>query len=207
MKKLKFSKSYVFEFSIGTLILLVIVLSWIGQVRLEDFRQSQKISAQTALHGVVNQINHFLIEEQRRVELFARHHAEIIATLAEKPDNNQIYTEFSRLIKDYFPTSLAFSISDPNGRPLLDHFESPVGELCSTDKQLKERFSSNRSLYVYFDSESHHFDMAAFWQTKNTTGWFCLSFRPTVLSKFLRDGRPHAYELMLVDRHEKTASK
>lgn len=204
MKKLKFSKSYVFEFSIGTLILLVIVLSWIGQVRLEDFRQSQKISAQTALQGVANQINHFLIEEQRRVELFVRHHAEVIGSLAEKPDNNQNYIELSRLIKDYFPTSLAFNISDSTGRPLVDHFESPSGELCSTDKQFKERLSSNRSLYVYFDSESHHFDMTSFWQTSKITGWFCLSFRPTVLSKFLRDGRPHAYELMLVDRHEKT---
>jgi PAS domain S-box-containing protein len=203
MKKSKFSKSYVFEFSIGTLILLVIVLSWIGQARLEDFRQHQKLSAQTALQGVANQINHFLLEEQRRVELFVRHHADVIGTLAQKPDNNQYYMDISRLIKDYFPTSLAFSISNPNGRPLLDHFESPVGELCSTDKQLKERFSSNRALYVYFDSESHHFDIAAYWYTSKINGWFCLSFRPTILSKFLRDGRPHGYELMLVDRNEK----
>lgn len=203
MKKLKFSKSYVFEFSIGTLILLVIVLSWIGQARLEDFRQHQRLSAQTALQGVANQINHFLLEEQRRVELFVRHHAEVIGDLAKKPDNNQSHVDLSRLIKDYFPTSLAFSISNPNGRPLLDHFESPVGELCSTEKQFKERFTSNRSLYVYFDSESHHFDIASYWHTSKINGWFCLSFRPTVLSKFLRDGRPHGYELMLVDRHEK----
>jgi len=203
MKKLKFSKSYVFEFSIGTLILLVIVLSWIGQARLEDFRQHQRLSAQTALQGVTNQINHFLLEEQRRVELFVRHHADMLGLLTEKPDNNQTHTELSRLIKDYFPTSLAFSISNPSGRPLLDHFESPVGELCSSEKQFKERFTSNRALYIYFDSESHHFDVASYWYTSKTNGWFCLSFRPTVLSKFLRDGRPHSYELMLVDRLEK----
>jgi len=203
MKKLKFSKSYVFEFSIGTLILLVIVLSWIGQARLEDFRQHQRLSAQTALQGVTNQINHFLLEEQRRIELFVRHHADVLGDLALKPDNNQNYRELSRLIKDYFPTSLAFSISNSNGRPLLDHFELSIGELCSTEKQFKERFASNRSLYVYFDSESHHFDIASYWYTSKISGWFCLSFRPTVLSKFLRDGRPHGYELMLVDRHEK----
>ncbi|MEY3220596.1 MAG: hypothetical protein RIT27_1953 [Pseudomonadota bacterium] len=203
MKKLKFSKSYVFEFSIGTLILLVIVLSWIGQVRLEDFRQHQRLTAQSALQGVSSQISHFLFEEQRRVELFVRHHAETIANLAQRPENNENHIELSRLIKDYFPTSLAFSISDQQGRPLLDHFESPISELCATNKQFKERFSLKRPLYIYFDSESHHFDVGAYWHDTKISGWFCLSFRPTVLAKFLRDGKPHAYELMLVDRDDK----
>lgn len=203
MSKLKFSKSYVFEFSIGTLILLVVVLSWIGQARLEDFRQHQRLSAQAALQGVSSQISHFLLEEQRRVELFVRHHAEVLGALAQKPDDNQNYIEISRLIKDYFPTSLAFSLSNAQGRPLLDTFEAQVGELCSPNKQFKERFSSNRSLYVYFDSESHHFDIASYWYTTKVNGWFCLSFRPSVLSKFLRDGRPHGYELMLIDRSDK----
>jgi len=203
MKKLAFSKSYVFEFSIGTLILLVIVLSWIGQARLEDFRQHQRLSVQTAMQGVGNQINHFLFEEQRRVELFIRHHADTISDLAQHPENKESYIELSRLIKDYFPTSLAFNISTQDGRPLLDHFESPISELCVGNQQIKDHLSSNRQLYIYFDSELHHFDVGTYWYNGEETGLFCLSFRPTVLSKFLRDGKPHGYQLMLVDRGDR----
>ena len=203
MKTFKFSKYYAIEFSLATLLLLSIVLIWIVQIRLDDFKQQQFSIVQNAVFGVAGQITHFAREEQRRVKLFARYHADTIAALAQSPTDQTQHQRLSTLIEDYFPGALAFSITDSHGLPLLDHLGGPVNALCLEEANSPSVGGPNTgSSNIHSTLNQQYFDITVQWEKEPYRGFFCISFRPTMLAKFLRDGQPHGYELVLTDREK-----
>jgi PAS domain S-box-containing protein len=195
MKKPKFSKFYIAEFSILTLIILGLVLSWISEMRMADFKENQKQVIQSAMVGVVNQINHFLHEEKRRVQLFTRYHRNTIAALAKIPDHESTQNTLSSLVEEYFPYMLAFSITDKDGVPLWDYFNGMLTALCINDPHPLD------SNLIRSYSIANQFEIVRGWSYEDQQGQFCISFKPSILAKFLRAGQPHGYTFVLLERN------
>ncbi|SEH08304.1 response regulator [Candidatus Venteria ishoeyi] len=221
-----FSNIYTTGLSAFILLLLVFVLLWTSSIRLENFEAGQKFIVKSTMTGIVNQITLHLQSQQHQLSLFSRHHAKLLAQLAGTPDNAQQHTYLSALIKDYFPTSQTFNLSAQDGKPLLNFVEKTsvaTGEAVndSANKSMhpcEERlplFAEQPDLPLQISSHPPRYSMDLLipWSYSKASnsltdsthkirqGFLCISFQPTLLARFLRTGKLHGYETLLLDKN------
>ena len=189
------SKNYLL-FALLMLMSAALLLVWVSQTRVKDFRTYHQSTARDATLSVVEAVSQFVAEKKRLVELFGREKLDLIQRFVKEPQNEQFYSELQENIAAYFPNYFAFTVADANGTPYFVDFDGFVGESCKADivhfaqtKMYKPRIHPN--------PEAYHFDiMASFGEGKHA-GILFISFHADILTSLLSSSQALGHELML----------
>ncbi len=126
-------------------------------------RHQHDIALQSA-RGVAIQIHDYLDKSRQRIDLFTRQKRELLQSLVKHPDDDATYDRFVNQLKQFFPDSVSFVITGPNGEPLVDDFENPVGTVCRNDAKQFILNNFKRDIYMHPQSNAYHFDVMSPWK-------------------------------------------
>jgi len=195
---------------VASVLLLVVFLlaAGHGMQREQAIEENAFAVGRTTLGAAASEVESLVRNLQDRIQLFAREHQLEIQHLAHVPDDDDAREQLTGQLKSYFPYYFAYTISDDDGRPLLEDIESLVGRMCQHDLQhyaqlVVTRGAAYRNRPVLHPLPgNYHFDVMAPWRDHNgrvaSRGVFFVSFRPGLLSEALRRFSLPGYQIMLV---------
>jgi len=201
---------------VASVLLLVVFLlaAWHGMQRQQAYEEHAFTVGRTTLKAAASEIESMVRNLQDRIQLFAREYRTDISELAQNTDDDQARVVLSDRLSSYFPHYFAFTISDSDGRPLLEDIDSMVGPLCQQDLQhyselVVTRGAAYRNPPVLHPlPDNFHFDVMAPWRARNGSGVargvFFVSFRPALLTEVLRRHSLPDYQLMVVQQDQPT---
>ncbi len=198
------------------LVFLFILLSWHGYHHYIDFKTYQFELITQSVRGASAEITTAIAERQRSVKILTQQYAALIQKLAINPDDEQKYAELQAIINERFPDSFAFTISNNNGEPLLGNFELLINDLC----QLNIRnfvLNNNYKITLHPHPDEYHIDIMTSWNHKKkqpnkgnkkaiTSGVFFISFKPTIITRILKNAEIHDHRLYLLNNTSKKKS-
>ena len=189
------SKNYVL-FTLLMLLSAALLLVWVGQTRIKDFRAYHQSTARDATASVVVEVSQFVSEKKRLVDLFGREKLDLIQRFVKEPQNEHLYNELKENIAAYFPNYFAFTVADANGTPYLVDFDGFIGESCKDDIV---RFAQNKFYEprIHPNSEAYHFDIMASFGEGDQSGVLFISFHADILTSLLSSSQALGHELML----------
>ncbi len=187
------------------LLFLFVLLSWHGYHHYVDFKAYQFELITQSVRGASAEISTAIAERQRSVKILAQQYASLIQELALNPDDEQKYTELQAIIKERFPDSFAFTISNNNGEPLLGNFELLINELCQLSIR-KFVLNNNYKITLHPHPDEYHIDIMTSWKYKDnamSSGVFFISFKPTIITRILKNAEIHDHKLYLLNNIKK----
>ncbi len=189
-------KRYVF-FMLVVTCLVVGMLVWIAQARVQDFRAYHTGIAQETTAGVAHDIARFIAEKERLVDLFAKEHLSLIQQLAARPQDEVLEQRLGRLVVAYFPNQFAFTVTGADGAPYLDDFDELIGDVCQQD--IETFVATGAQLpRIHPNYEGYHFDILARFGSGPTSGILFISFHADILGATLRSAQTPRHQAMLV---------
>jgi len=163
----------------------------------------------TEMRGAVSAVQ---LELQDRIErthalaqLFAQEQSSLMQHLYSNRDDQYIALDFEQKVWVYFPDYLAYSLTDPDGVPVLIDAATRVGKSCRRDLAnfAGKVFDIPHAYtpYIHFnhvpDGFSRHFDIMVPWVAEDT-GIFFVSIRDTFLQRPMRRFQQAGFQLMLL---------
>lgn len=169
------------------LFMVAALLVWQAKTRIEVFHQHQRQIAEGTVSGVMQKLNHLLLDLHRVVGLFADSHQQVFRELIRKPENGNRRGQIKQLIQQYFPEAIAFSLTNSLGDDLLNSIAGRVTEICRADIREYVQNGYQQTVYLHPGPDGYHFDiMVPFYQVEQSQGGvFFISFRPDMLSRLL----------------------
>jgi signal transduction histidine kinase len=177
--------------------LVIVMLEWIAQTRLKDFKSYHVAIAQESTAGISNEISRFVGEKKRLVKLFANEHLDLIRKLAEAPNDGSLHLQLEQRIAEYFPYYFTFTVADPDGQPYMEDFDGLIGERCRDDIS-KFVDSGTQNPRVHPHAEAYHFDILAPYGSDGSAGILFVSFHADILGGALKSAETPGHQLMLV---------
>jgi len=196
MPKLTFRHSYL---SIGLMLVLACAaLLWVVRDRMTDFSAYHHTFAVGAVGEAASQIAWLLEDRQRRVNLFAEDHRELLERLAAQPENDALHQQMVLRLRRAFPDYFAYVLARASGEPFWTDFDGYIGEICVDDIKSFAESGKNRAR-IHPNPIEYHFDVMARWQTSGRPARILMvSFKPDRLTQRLRAVKVPGHELMLV---------
>jgi signal transduction histidine kinase len=183
--------------SLAALVLIIsIIIAWSHYTRYRQFHDYHSIIAEHSTQAVASSINDMIEQRERLIRVFVNHHREIIEQIIRQPDAQASLDYLSEEIAEYFPNYFTFTITDVEGRLLLEDIESLVGTVCLQD--LKEYMHSGMQRQrVHPSPHGYHFDVVTPFRAHNKTYMFFVSFHTSLLGKILSAAQGHDHRLYL----------
>ncbi len=183
---------------LGINILVILLLLWMGQERLHEFKSYHLVIAQESTSSASRAIADFIKEKKRLVSLFAIENQALINSYASDPDDSDIKQRLSDHIASHFPNHFTFTVTDSSGIPVTEDFEGYVGDLCKRD--LKKFVIDGEQLpRIHPNSEVYHFDVLAPLNVQGKQFILFISFQADVLGTVLESAQTQGHQLMLID--------
>ena len=108
-----FAKNYaIFLFSS---VCLGVILTWIVQIRLEDFKQYQLTIATNSVNAVSNQIVDLINKNRKLITLFVQQEEPLLQNLVKSPNSEKLRQQFGQRISAYFPNYFDYVIANQAG--------------------------------------------------------------------------------------------
>jgi len=183
---------------IVSILLLMVFILTSGQAmqRQRFFDETRFTQGTAALKATASEIETLIHTLQDRIHIFAEEHRNTILGLVRNPDDEQAKEQLERGLARRFPHYFAFTITDHQGRPLLEDIESLVGDICKRDLSHYSNLVVSRGTayhnppWLHPQPGNYHFDIMAGWKgpggPKPNGGVFFVSFHPELLSEILR---------------------
>jgi PAS domain S-box-containing protein len=213
MLKHFFAKSYaIFLFAS---VCLGVLLIWIAQARLEDFKQYQLGIATTAVNYTSNQIVDLINKNRQLITLFVQQEEQLLQDLARTPHSEKLRQQFSQRISAYFPNYFDYVIADQAGIPLFWQGMLQIDDY--TKLQLRDFATQPEQTFKvlsYFSEQ--HFHLIVPWgefsltdpsptisnSSHRTNGIFLLGLPSEMITDILQAGQAYQQELLLLSRNE-----
>ncbi len=193
------------EFGAVVLIVLSLVLFWLGQLRIDNFKENQATLVNITMMGVTNQVNGLVRNNQQHLELFIENHTKDLQQLADNSNDRNLYTQLHHKIQTFFPMALAFTLTDRQGQTLTVDFNSYTDEMCLNDLSGLDKHQDklNRFLIkIHPNPLGYHYNIGTLWSSGSKSGILLINQRPIEFIQLLRNVQLPDYELMLVDRRQ-----
>jgi signal transduction histidine kinase/CheY-like chemotaxis protein/HPt (histidine-containing phosphotransfer) domain-containing protein len=195
----RFARNYMSAFNLLTLALISALLAWIALLRIEDFEANTRAHASNMAVGTANQIKLYLGEQVRLLNVFVTQHQALLQAVLDDPADQAAQAELQIEVASYFPGNLSHTLTDAQLKLLSHDIAWAVGDLCLTD--LKNLLARQPALLrIHPAPDAYHFDIGVAWGGSVAKGLFFISFAPSRLAQFLRQGQPAGYELVLLNR-------
>jgi len=177
---------------------VIILLVWIGNTRIHDFKSYHAAIAQESAQSAANAIEGFIAEKKRQVNLFSINHLELIKQFANNGQNEHIYTQLQSLVASYFPGYFTFNVVDQSGELVRDDFDGYIGVMCMTDLI---RFNRNgrQMPRVHPNEYSYHFDVLAPLDIDRRKKILFVSFHADMIGVLLESARTSGHQLLLIN--------
>ncbi len=201
---LSFLTDYPLIYVLLILLMVAGLLVWIAHTRMEDFRLYQRQVAIGSVTGAGNELSILLSELRRSVSLFAQGHKNELNELAMDPEDDAKFARVEQRLKASFPEALAFTLANSSGDDLLNPFSDMVREVCRTDISHYIAHEFRQSVYIHPNPNGYHFDIMVPWQfsPQEQAGVFFVSFRPSMLSRWLANSQVSGHQLFLVMKNK-----
>ena len=105
----------IIAFDIVILFGFALVLYWMGGSRFDDYYQTQRAAAVETTNIVLREIEKQLQQKKLLVSIFLEDHFELITSLANNPNNDQLFTKLNKKLKRYFPDYFSANIATNTG--------------------------------------------------------------------------------------------
>ena len=177
------------------------LLLWQAFSQFALFEKNQKQLARQSVTGAANEISAYVEHLQHQVKIFAHDKLDTIKTLANNPENYDLFEQLNNHASLYFPNYFAITIANGAGNPILGNYDLLVNELCQTDIKSFSQSGFNYDIFIHPHPEVQHFDvMTPVNLIEGTSGTevFFISFRPTVIMRFLGNAQILGHNLYLV---------
>jgi len=183
---------------LGINVLIFLLLLWMGQERLKEFKAYHLAIAQESTSSASRAIEHFIAEKKRLVSLFAMENQNLINQYASEPENADISQQLNARIKSHFPEYFTFMVTNATGIPFVEDFEGYVGDLCKTDLR-KFIIEGKQFPRIHPNQEVYHFDIIAPLNSIPSQLILFISFKADILGKVLESAQTSGHQLMLID--------
>ncbi|NOX91380.1 MAG: HAMP domain-containing histidine kinase [Gammaproteobacteria bacterium] len=171
------------------------LLLWVGSSRMNELRELHDNIATESVSLVTNNVALFIQDKNRLINIFVENETGLIRQLAKSPDSDELNQQLSSRIKHYFPHFFTFTIANKQGAPLLEDFDSFVGDICLKDLK---RFADYKQTLprIHPNPEAYHFDVIS--NYGNDEGILFISFHADILGNILKSVEAHKHQLLLI---------
>ena len=196
------SKSYLI---FGLLSLcLAILLFWVGQTRIDDFKDHQYSVAKNSVEHIVGQLNKLFHKKQELVSHFVSDPSvySLLQELAKVEDLNGqklVQTIFATHVANYFSDYVGFIIADGTGKLLFQQGLDQANSSYSVSlhefvnqPQLKQNF--------YTKPQQNYFYIVVRWETQSSNGLFLIAFPLNDVQHLLNMGHSYQQNLVILNR-------
>ncbi|MEZ5673566.1 MAG: PAS domain-containing protein, partial [Thiotrichaceae bacterium] len=202
MLRIILSKSYLI---FGLLSLcLAVLLFWVGQTRIDDFKTHQYSVAKNSVEHAVNQLHKLFYKKQEMVSNFVRDPSVYAIlqelTRVEDPTGQKLMQNvFASRVTEYFSDYYGFIVSDARGMPLLQQGIDQASNSYSVSlhefinqPQLKQNF--------YTKPQQNYFYIVVRWESQSANGLFLIAFSLNDIKHLLRMGHSYQQSLVVLNR-------
>ena len=208
-----FAKNYaIFLFSS---VCLGVILTWIVQIRLEDFKQYQLTIATNSVNYVSNQIIDLINKNRKLITLFVQQEEPLLQNLVKSPNSEKLRQQFGQRISAYFPNYFDYVIANQAGIALFWQGMLQVDNY--TQIQLQDFANQPEQTFKvlsYFSEQ--HFHLIIPWgefslaseppaipsSSHRINGIFLLGLPSEMITGILQAGQVYQQELLLLSRDE-----
>jgi len=208
-----FSKSYaIFSFSS---VCLGVLLIWIAQIRLEDFKQYQITIATNSIHYVANQIVDLVNKNRQLITLFVQQEEQLLQDLAQSPDSERLRQQFVQRISGYFPNYFDLIVANQKGIPL---FWQGMLQVDNYSQMQLQNFATQPEqtfkILAYFSEQ--HFHIIVPWgnfsltreaqsassSSHQSSGIFLLGLPSDMIANILQASQAYQQDILLLSQTE-----
>ncbi|MDH5631797.1 MAG: HAMP domain-containing histidine kinase [Gammaproteobacteria bacterium] len=182
------------------LALVAFLLIYDGYTQYRQYREFQTTNAATVARGVAAEVERFITEKQRLVNIFTMDHIRQISSAAANEAHiakNIAYLH--ERAQRYFPDYFALTILDQDLDPIIDDFDGLIGEVCLQDTRAALE-SGRYNTRIHPNPAAYHFDVASPWQTNGTNGALLIGFHADFLGRLLKNRLIPGHKLVLADK-------
>lgn len=190
-------------FVIATLLLVCILLYWQATSQYHQFVQHQLQLSKQSATGASNEISAYVDHLRHQVKIFSQDRLDALRQLAISPEDSERLEKLNHDAAAYFPNYFAITIADSQGIPILGNYDQLVNELCQADiiEFAQSRF--NYDIFMHPHPEVQHFDVMTPVELDtnddaNRNEVFFISFKPTVIQRFLGNAQIFGHSLYLL---------
>lgn len=178
----------------GPILLLLLGGSGIafeGYQLVETLRQSAAASARAQGDATAREITGFIGREQERLAAFAADAKAEVRKLLSFGDDWPVIDALQKRLQRLFRGAIAFSVTDPDGRPLFEDFEGLVGPVCQASMRSYARAIERGDAVIAIPPihpvpGAYHFDLITPWRLDSgASGLFFVSFSPARIAELL----------------------
>jgi hypothetical protein len=199
-------------FMIAMMFVLVTAITLIVYTiqRGEEFKTHQDTLQKASVRGAGYAIKLQLANKQRHVRLFLEEYERLATHLVTFPNDlkttNDIKTRLQQRFSDFF----TFTVTNQDGVPLLQDFDSLVGEACKRDLKkyftlVSKREMAVNEVFVHPQPYHYHYDiMASLPENSGKAHIFFVSFDLRGITDILRTHEIPGQRLLLVKHSDPT---
>jgi C4-dicarboxylate-specific signal transduction histidine kinase len=184
------------------LIILLMVgamLCWQAWQRSDSFKQHHLQLATTSVTGATEDLDTLFSELQRSMRLFADDQQSLFEAIAAQPDNDALWDQLEKTVRNYFPEYFALTLTNATGNALRPDFDNLVDEVCQLDIHAFIAQGYQRQGYIHPNPLGYHFDFMVPWgNPEQPQGVFFLSFYPDMVARSLQRMQLPQHELLLL---------
>jgi diguanylate cyclase (GGDEF)-like protein/PAS domain S-box-containing protein len=183
-------------FVLSTLTFVGVLLMVIAQARQDEFVESQRLMARSAVQGLSKEIGNLIGEKRRLVDLFIRNEATLIQQLLLHPDDDHLQNRLEARIADFFPDYAGVTLADGRGRLIVDDGEGAIGHV-NEDDILKLARMPGSHIQVHPNDSSYGFDIIT--RLEGLSGILFVGFQLEKVKNLLNAVMFHQHEFMLIN--------
>jgi len=186
-----------------TQLVIILLLLWNGNKRLKEFETyHQSISQQSSL-AVSIEVKSLISNLQTGLRILATENPELIASLAEAPENEKLLSTINQKLTDYFTYFYTVTVTDENGALFIDDFGEKVGDFCRDDIKLFAEDNPEYGISIHPGPTLHHFDIMVPWKIDNEKykikkGIFFVSFSTEQIVNILSSSEAPGHETYIL---------
>jgi len=186
------------QVSFFTMMITVFVILMAGaHLRISDFKNYHYLLAQNSVTNVSEAISQFITNRKRLINIFAKENITLIQKVLNDPENETLKEEIELKIKNYFPNSFSFTLSDLDGNPYYDDFVGYVGDLCIEDIKIYSKNHENLPR-IHPNSFKYHYDLMTKFPLGEEDYIIFISFTADEIGEYLKSAQALGHKTMLV---------
>lgn len=179
-------------------------LRWHGNVRLAEYKAQQNAIMTDSARGAAATISREVGRLHVATSFFAKQQSQLLADLANHPDDPSLRDELGRRIKGVFSNVISFSLVDEFGTLLLPNPQQIIGPRCQNDiaRYVITHSGDANAVYTpstHFTRDGNKFDQHFDIIVKNPQGgFFFLGIHAATLQQLLKLHELPGHQLVLL---------
>lgn len=183
---------------LGMLVLAAYLSYFVFNKYEQSFRTHHETLANHSVRTVSNELSRLLAKSRRTISIFSRHNSQLLRNFSLNPDNEDLYAQISRLLREHFPEHYSFTITNTEGEVLINDFGETIGPLCMVNIQDSMSGDHKDHIMVHPGPGLYHIDIMVPWSYQGEQqGVFFISFRLDIIARLLEVGQTTQHQLVL----------